>query len=109
MAGTLPTVLGTAAVQLPAVWMLAATTLALFGVWPRFTPAAWGVLVSFIALYLLGSLSGAPQWLLDLEPFAHVPRVGVGDFSVAPLLWLLLIDIVLLAVGAVAFRRRDLR
>jgi ABC-2 type transport system permease protein len=107
--GTLPMVLGTAAVQLPAVWLLAAVTLALFGALPRFTPLAWGVLVGLIALYLLGSLSGAPQWLLDLEPFAHIPRVGAGPVDWAPLGWLLLIDVGLIAVGVLTFRRRDVR
>ena len=105
----LPTVLGTAAVALPAVWLAAAVTLALFGLLPRFTPAAWGVLVGFIAVYLLGSLSGAPQWLLDLEPYAHTPRVGTGDFTAIPLVILLILDAALIAAGAVAFRRRDLR
>jgi ABC-2 type transport system permease protein len=106
--GKLPTVLATAAVQLPVVWLLAAVTVALFGLLPRFTPVAWGVLVGFIALYLLGSLSGAPQWLLDLGPFAHTPRVG-PDFTATPLLWLLAIDVALIALGVNAFRRRDLR
>ncbi|MGH3438999.1 MAG: hypothetical protein ACRDRN_21355 [Sciscionella sp.] len=51
----------------------------------------------FIAVYLLGSLSGLPQWLLDLEPFTHIPRVGGGSFSPVPLLWLLAIDAALAA------------
>jgi ABC-2 type transport system permease protein len=106
--GKLATVVGSAAVQLPAVWLLAAVTLALFGLAPRFTPVAWGVLVGFIALYLIGSLAGFPQWLLDLEPFAHTPRVG-GDFTAVPLLWLLAIDSVLIVLGGMAFRRRDVR
>lgn len=109
VAGKLPTVLGTAAVQLPAVWLLAAVTVALFGLMPRVTPAAWGVLVGFVAVYLLGSLSGSPQWLLDLEPFAHTPRVGAGAFSAVPLVWLLALDAGLIALGAIAFRRRDMR
>ena len=67
------------------------------------------MLVGFIALYLLGSLAGFPQWLLDLEPFAHIPHVGTGSFTAAPLLWLLAIDIVLIMLGVIAFRRRDLR
>jgi hypothetical protein len=71
--GKLPMVLGTAAAQLPAVWLPAAVTVALFGLLPRFTSVAWAVLVAFVALYLLGSLSGAWQWLLDLEPFTHPP------------------------------------
>jgi ABC-2 type transport system permease protein len=107
--GKLAVVVGTAAAQLPAVWLLSAVTLALFGFAPRFTPVAWGVLVGFIALYLIGSLAGFPQWLLDLEPFAHTPRVGGGDFTAVPLLWLLAIDLALIMLGAVAFRRRDVR
>jgi ABC-2 type transport system permease protein len=107
--GKLPLVIGTAAVQLPAVWLLAALTVALFGLAPRLTPVAWGVLVGFVALYLIGSLSGAPQWLLDLEPFAHIPRVGGGDFTAVPLVVMLVIDATLIALGALAFRRRDLR
>jgi ABC-2 type transport system permease protein len=107
--GKLGVVVGTALAQLPAVWLLSAVTVALFGLAPRFTPVAWGVLVAFIALYLIGSLAGFSQWLLDLEPFAHTPRVGGGDFTVVPLLWLLAIDVVLIALGVIAFRRRDLR
>ncbi|BDX30822.1 tetronasin ABC transporter integral membrane protein [Mycobacterium antarcticum] len=107
--GKLAVVLVTAAVQLPAVWLLVAITVALFGLLPRFTPAAWGVLVAFIAVYLLGSLSNSPQWLLDLEPFAHVPHVGLGRVDSTPLWWLLGLDAALIALGAIAFRRRDLR
>ena len=107
--GKLAMVLGTAAVQLPAVWLAAAVTVALFGLAPRFSPLAWGVLVGFVALYLIGSLSGFPQWLLDLEPFAHIPRVTGGAFTPFPLLWLLVIDAALISVGMAAFRRRDVQ
>ncbi|MEZ0051715.1 ABC-2 type transport system permease protein [Mycobacterium sp. MAA66] len=99
--------LGSAAVQLPAVWLLIGVSTLLFGVAPRFSPVAWGVLVTFIAVYLLGSLSNSSHWLLDLEPFIHIPRVGA--FTAAPLIWLLVLDSALIAVGAMAFRRRDLR
>jgi ABC-2 type transport system permease protein len=107
--GKLSMVVATAAVQLPAVWLSAAVTVALFGLAPRFSPVAWGVLVGFVALYLIGSLSGFPQWLLDLEPFAHIPRVTGGAFTPVPLLWLLVIDAALIALGAAAFRRRDVQ
>jgi ABC-2 type transport system permease protein len=107
--GKLWTSVATAAAQLPAVWLPAAVAVALFGVAPRFSPLAWGVLVGFIALYLIGSMSGFPQWVLDAEPFAHVPRVTGGDFTAVPLLWLLAIDAASIALGMAAFRRRDIR
>jgi ABC-2 type transport system permease protein len=107
--GKLAMVLATAAVQLPAVWLSAAVTVALFGLAPRFSPLPWGVLVGFVALYLIGSLSGFSQWLLDLEPFAHIPRVTDGAFTPVPLLWLLVIDAALITLGMAAFRRRDVQ
>ncbi|ORA98857.1 ABC transporter permease [Mycolicibacter minnesotensis] len=106
--GQLPAVLASAAVQLPAVWLPAAVAVALFGLAPRFAPAAWAVLISFVALYLLGTLSGLPQWVLDFEPFVHVPLVADGGVSPVPLIVLLAIDAGLIAVGFGALRRRDL-
>ncbi|WP_156673108.1 ABC transporter permease [Mycobacterium sp. E3251] len=108
LGGKVAVVVASAAVQLPAVWLLSAVTVGLFGLAPRFTPVAWGVLVGLIALYLIGSLAGFSQWLLDLEPFAHIPRVG-ADFTATPLLWLLAIDAALVTLGVMGFRRRDLR
>ncbi len=109
VAGKLAGVLAAAAVQLPAIWLFAAVTVALFGLAPRFTPAAWGVLVGVIALYFLGSVAGMPQWLLDLTPYGHLPHVPGEGFRAAPMVWLLVLDAVLIAVGLAAFRRRDLR
>lgn len=107
--GKLLMVVGTALVQLPAVWLPAAVTVALFGLAPRFSPVAWGVLVGFVALYLIGELSGFPQWVLDLEPFAHVPSVSGNAFTALPLLALLAMDAGLIALGVAAFRRRDVQ
>jgi len=107
--GKLRMVLAVAATQLSAIWMLAAVTVALFGLLPRFTPVAWGVLVTFVAVYLLGSIAGFPHWLLDLVPFVHTQRVPGESFRAEPVMWLLLIDTTLIAVGLAGFRRRDLR
>lgn len=103
-----PTVLATAAAQLPATWLTAALSVAVFGLAPRFASAAWGLLVGFVALYLLGSIAGFPQWLLNFEPFGHTPRVG-ADFTATPLVLLLFVDVALMALGTLAFRFRDVR
>ncbi len=107
--GKLLMVVGTALVQLPAMWLPAAVAVALFGLAPRFSPVAWGVLVGFVALYLIGELSGFPQWVLDLDPFAHIPLVTGDTFTPVPLLALLAIDAALIGLGVAAFRRRDVQ
>jgi len=45
--------------------------------------------------------------VLDLSPFAHVPKLPGADASAAPLLWLALVVVALAAVGLLGFRRRD--
>lgn len=107
--GKLPGVLAAAAVQLPFVWLSAGVTLCLFGIFPRFTQLAWGVFIAFVALYFLGSVAGMPQWVLDLTPFSHVPRVPGEPLCPAPLIWTLVLDLALIVVGLISFRRRDLR
>ena len=109
VATKLGTVMALAALQLPAIWMLPAITVALFGLMPRFATVAWAVLIGFVALYLLGSIAGFPHWLLDLVPFTHTQRIPGEPFRLAPVAWLLLIDAALIVVALAAFRRRDLR
>ena len=106
--GKLPAVLSAAAVQLPAIWLFSAVTVALFGCVPRFSSVAWGVLIAVIALYFLGSVAGMPQWVLDLTPYGHLHHVPGEQFRATPVAWLLIVDLVLFAVGLAAFRRRDL-
>ncbi|MFE5284083.1 ABC transporter permease [Nocardia sp. NPDC056611] len=107
--GKLGQTLAAALVQVPAVWTFAAITVALFGLLPRWSSVAWGVLTAAIAAFLLGSLSGAPQWLRDLNPFEHAPKVPGAAFTATPIVVLLLVDVALITVGLIAFRRRDLR
>ncbi|SNY75494.1 ABC-2 type transport system permease protein [Nocardia amikacinitolerans] len=105
----LPESLAAAAVQAPAVWVVTGITIAIFGLAPRYTPVAWGVLSGMIVIFFVGSLDGLPQWVVDLVPFVHPPKLPGAAFEATPILWLLGIAAALLAVGVAAYRRRDLR
>ncbi len=101
-------VVATALGQVPAAWVMAGAVVAVFGWVPRLTGAVWGVLVAFIVLGEFGVLWKAPQWLMDLSPFVHSPRLPVGSSDVVPLLLLTATAALLSAVGYVGWRRRDL-
>ena len=104
----LPDSIGAALVQLPAVWVVTGITVAIYGLLPRWTPVAWGVLSAMVVIFFVGSLDGLPQWLVDLVPFIHPPKLPGGAFEATPVLWLLAVAGVSLAVGIAGFRRRDL-
>ncbi|WP_342802203.1 ABC transporter permease, partial [Nocardia sp. No.11] len=107
--GKLGESLGAVAVQLPAVWVVTAIALLLFGVVPKYASLAWAVLSAMIVIVLLGSLGTFPQWLMDLVPFVHPPKLPGATFDIVPIGWLLLVAVAGIAVGLTAFRRRDLR
>lgn len=107
--GELPSVLVGALVQLPAVWVVTAIGVALFGALPRFATVLWAVLAGFVALGQVGSVVGLPQPWLDLSPFTHVPRLPGATLTPVPIGWLVAVAIVVGIGGFTAFRRRDIR
>lgn len=105
----LPRSIAGALVQLPAIWVLVALTMAVFGLLPRISSAfGWAALAFCFLLGQVGALLQLDQIVLDLSPFTHIPRVPGGDFTATPLLILAGITAVLIAVGLAAFRRRDI-
>jgi ABC-2 type transport system permease protein len=108
LGGQLPGILVSALVQVPAVWVVAGVTVALFGLLPRLTVLAWVVLGVFLVMGQLGAVLGLSQGVLDISPFTHPPRVPVADFSATPVLWLTAVALALALAGLSGFRRRDL-
>ena len=96
-----------ALVQLPAVWLIIGIVVAAFGLVPRFIVIGWVALAAFVLLGEFGALFELSQTVMDISPFAHVPRMPGGDFVAAPLLWLTAIAAGLIALGLAGFRRRD--
>ena len=97
-----------ALVQVPAAWVLAGLTLALFGLLPRFAVAGWAALVVCLLLGQLGPALRLPQWAMDVSPFTHVPKLPDGQLTGTPIAWLLVVSVVLAVAGLIGFRRRDI-
>jgi len=100
-------VVAAALVQIPAVWVIIGIVVAAFGLVPRLVVLGWVALVGFMLLGEFGALFELSQVVMDVSPFAHVPRMPGGDFAAAPMLWLTAIAAGLIAIGLAGFRRRD--
>ena len=101
--------LGAAMAQLPASLVLAGVAVALVGLLPGASVgAAWIVLGAVVVIDLFGAAFQFPQWLLDISPFTHAPKLPGGTVSAAPLLWLCLAALAFSVAGLAALRRRDI-
>ncbi|GAA2029381.1 exporter of polyketide antibiotics [Catenulispora yoronensis] len=94
-------------VTTPALWIIAAVGVALFGLLPKWTPAAYGVFGVLVFIAYLGPAINASHWLLDLTPFTHIPKIPGGAFHWAPLIWMTAVAAVLAAAGLLGLRGRD--
>jgi polyether ionophore transport system permease protein len=108
MANAFGRVFEAALVQIPAIWVLVGIVAALFGLLPRWSPLAWVLLVAFLLLGEFGSLFELNQRVMDISPYAHVPKLPGGELTVMPLIWLTVIALALTTAGVAGFRRRDI-
>ncbi len=90
-----------------ALFFLGLCTLA-FAVVPRATSFVGYALVTVAFLWdLLGALLGAPSWLVELTPFAHIGLVPAEPFRAGPAFLLVAVAACALAAATALFARRD--
>ena len=100
---------GAALAQWPAALAVAGVTVVLFGAVPRAAVAGgWSVVSATVLAVFFGPLLRFPQWLMDVSPFTHAPKLPGAAVHAAPLLWLTAAAAVLAAAGLAALRRRDI-
>ncbi|MBP2471818.1 ABC-2 type transport system permease protein [Crossiella equi] len=101
-------VLGAAAVHIPAAWVLVGIAALCCGSSPRAVPVAWSCLVGFLLLAELGPLLELDEWVYELSPFAHVPKLPGAEVAATPLLALVAVTALLAGAGLFVLRRRDI-
>jgi ABC-2 type transport system permease protein len=103
-----PKLIGASVAYAPALWVTAGIAVLLVGWLPRAVIAAWAVPVVVFVIGYLGTVLRFPQWLMNLNPFGHVPQLPAAGMSWTPLLILTAVAAGLCYLGLLGFRRRDL-
>jgi ABC-2 type transport system permease protein len=97
-----------AIVYLPAMWMMIGIAVLLVGIAPRLTGLTWLYLTfSFVVVYL-GGLFQFPDWVAKLSPFGHIPQLPVEDMDFTKTSILTAIAIVLIVIGFLGYKKRDI-
>lgn len=103
-----PTLLGHA-VQFAPAFLLLGAALVLYGVAPRLVGLVWLILIIGSVLAFFGPMLGLSQTWLNLSPFQHVGQHPATAVAWTAVTVLAAAGIALALLGALAFRRRDLR
>ncbi|MEV5598174.1 ABC transporter permease [Streptomyces sp. NPDC052496] len=106
--GQLGPAVGAALAQTPAVWTLTGLAVLLVGALPKASAAAWAVVGGCLGIGWVGPAVRLPQWVMNLSPFSHLPKLPGAETTAAPFLWLLGLTAVLVAAGLAGLRRRDI-
>lgn len=97
------------AAQLPEIWVFLALTVLLVGYWPRVKAFSWFYLaLGFISVYM-GGLLKLPKWTEKITPTGWMTRVPLHDVNWTTFSWMIVLAIVLVIIGWVGYRRRDLQ
>lgn len=99
---------GLALLFAPAALSLAALVVLLFGWRPGWVAVGWVALGACFVLGWLGELLNLPDWVVNLSPFSHVPRVPALPAAWAAPTYTALAAALLGLVGWAGFRRRDI-
>lgn len=80
----------------------------LIGWLPKLVVINYGYLVLSFFIQYFGKLLKLPDWTEKLTPFGFINHVPVKNFDPATFWWQILIAILLVIVGYIGYRRRDL-
>src|SRR5690606_20774044 len=92
---------------LPAILLLGAVALAIYGLVPAASAWAWAPVIWATLVLYLGELLNLPDWMRNLSPIQWVPLVPMESVEALPLVVMGALALGFTAVGFAAFRRRD--
>ncbi|MDO5734858.1 MAG: hypothetical protein Q4P15_00120 [Propionibacteriaceae bacterium] len=100
--------LAAAGALLPGTVVLLGLMMLVLGWAPRALPLIWAIIGWSIFASWVGALLNFPDWLLRLHPWGHLPKLPTEDLVWTAITAETLLGLVLLGLGLVGYRRRDI-
>lgn len=98
-----------AAALLPGTLLVLGLAMLLIGWAPRAFPLALAVIGWSILAAWVGALLNFPEWLLQMQPWGHLPRLPTDSLTWTAIVVESLIGVALLMAGLAGYCRRDIR
>lgn len=94
--------------MLPILALFAGLSTALIGLWPKGHSVIWLLLGGSFIISYFGRLIDLPVWAMKLSPFYWFRKVPLASINATPVGWLLGLSLLLIILGIVSYRQRDL-
>jgi len=91
-------------IYVPVSWFMIGIAVFLVAYCPRLTLIVWVLLGYSFFMEYVGSAFKFPAWMLEFNPYHHVPTLGMIDSSYIGIIILTVISVVLVAVGFTGYR-----
>ncbi|WP_243686235.1 hypothetical protein [Lentilactobacillus rapi] len=75
---------------------------------PKLRSIVWILLGGSFVISYFGRLMDLPNWAMKISPFYWFDKVPIHEINAEPVWWLLTIALVLMVIGFVGYRHRDL-
>ena len=103
------TIFNAGMIYLPAIWVMIGVAVFLIGFVPKRTGLTWLYLgYSFFVVYMGGILQ-LPEWLAELSPFGHIPKLPVEGMDLTKMSILTALAIALTVIGFIGYNKRDIQ
>lgn len=106
--GVVGEVAGAGAALAPGGLVVLGIAVLLHGWAPRLAWLTWIVVGWSLAMVWVGAALDLPEWLTELTPWSPLPQLPVEEMDWVAVLGMLGLAVVLLGLGAVGYRRRDI-
>lgn len=101
-------VVGGGLALLPGVWLVVGLAMTVVGWVPRLAVLPWLVVAWSMLVNWLGGILKLPEAALNATPFAQLPKIPGEPMAWPPVLIESLVAVLLVALGLVGYRRRDI-
>jgi len=106
---SLTSLVGASLAQLPAVWLLAAIGLVLFGFVPKWSMGAWAIYAVVFIVGVIVPTAWPHSRVVELSPFWHIPKLPAAPMVWTPLIWLAALAVGATLLSLFGLQRRDMR
>ncbi|RIM82043.1 ABC transporter permease [Staphylococcus arlettae] len=101
-------VISSGIIYIPAILAFVALGILILGVSNKLTSIVYAYLAYCFVVVYIGNLLNVREWLKNLTPFHHIPQIPIDDFTVLPLIILIILALCITVFGLLLFQRKDL-